>query len=175
MHEQIMFFRQEMSASLHKLYHTGYFLVATSFDPIIDRTMPGMQARGRLCDSAGETRSLRWRMCRSIPTRTCSCYSGKFVNYRRKNGNRTRPCRFVKIYLSRVSLIERGILISFCDSFRLKSASLLSYADHMYDLCYVIFMSRGEITRIEIAREQSGKKIHSIPTDPRCKRENIKN
>lgn len=52
------------------------------------------------------------------------------------------------------SRIERGILISFCDSFRFKSASLLSYADHMYDLCYVIFMSRREITN----RDREGTK-----------------
>lgn len=104
-----------------------------------------MQARGRLCEPARETRSLTWRACRGTPTCTCSCRSWKFVNYRRENGGHVANIPFE-------SRSERGILISFCDSFRVESTFSFPYGDHMYDLCYVIFMSRREVTKREITK-----------------------
>lgn len=51
----------------------------------------------------------------------------------------------------------RGILISFCDNFLVENTFSFPYADHMYDLCYVIFMSRGQVTKRERERYERTK------------------
>lgn len=59
----------------------------------------------------------------------------------------------------------RGILMSFCDSFRFGSASSFSLITYTYvTYIIVIFMSRREISNYQDMREQNGKKIHSIST-----------